>query len=66
MSARKEHHSGKLMGAIKNGKSVIILTILKGRGDQLKENLLGLGQSLVPYPFSCHGRLLRKSILRNA
>ncbi len=55
MSAREEHQSGKLMGAIKKRKSIIILTIRKGRGDQLKENLLGLGQSLVRYPFSCHG-----------
>ena len=55
ISAREEHHSGELMGGVKKGKSIIILTILKGRGDQLKENLLGLGQSLVPCPFSCHG-----------
>jgi hypothetical protein len=58
MSAREEHHSGKLMGGIKKGKSIIILTIRKGGGDQLKENLLGSGQSLVPYPFRCHGARL--------
>jgi hypothetical protein len=43
MSAREEHHSGELMGVIKNGKSVIILTIHEERGDQLTKNLLGLG-----------------------
>jgi hypothetical protein len=43
MSAREEHHSGELMGVMKNGKSVIILTIHEERGDQLTKNLLGLG-----------------------
>jgi hypothetical protein len=47
MSAREEHHSGELMGVMKNGKSVIILTIHEERGDQLTKNLLGLGESLV-------------------
>jgi hypothetical protein len=47
MSAREEHYSGKLIGVIKNGKSVIILTIHEERGDQLAKNLLGLERSLV-------------------
>jgi hypothetical protein len=47
MSAREEHYSGKLMGEIKKGKSMIILTIRTGREDQLKKTLLGLGQSLI-------------------
>lgn len=43
MSTREEHHSGKLMGEIKKGKSIIILTIRKGKRRSIEGKSVGFG-----------------------